>query len=66
LKNNRPDAVLFSIDEYKKLSVMIEYLESLDEKDIEKLTESLSKEGNKKTYAIDNLKNGIKETEAST
>ena len=28
LKNNQPDAVLFSITEYERLSVFIEYLES--------------------------------------
>ena len=60
LKNNQPDAVLFSIAEYERISVFIEYLESLDEKDIEKFTESLPKEGNRKTYSIENLKNDIK------
>lgn len=34
LKNNQPDAVLFSITEYERLSVLIEYLEGLEEKDI--------------------------------
>ncbi|MDR3599336.1 MAG: hypothetical protein P4L49_02445 [Desulfosporosinus sp.] len=43
LKNNQPDAVLFSIAEYERLSVFIEYLESLDAKDIAKITESLPK-----------------------
>ena len=47
LKNNQPDAVLFSISEYERLSVFIEYLESLEEKDIAKFIESLPKEGNK-------------------
>lgn len=28
LKNNQPDAVLFSIQEYEKLSVIIKYMES--------------------------------------
>lgn len=31
LKNNQPDAVLVSAVEYEKLSVFIEYLDSLDE-----------------------------------
>jgi len=31
LKNNQPDAVLVSAVEYEKLSVLIEYLDSLDE-----------------------------------
>jgi PHD/YefM family antitoxin component YafN of YafNO toxin-antitoxin module len=43
LKNNRPDAVLFSIDEYEKLSVFIEYMESNEEKDFAKALESLPK-----------------------
>ena len=60
LKNNQPDAVLFSITEYERLSVFIEYLESLEEKDIAKVTESLPKEGNRKRYAIDHLRNDIK------
>ena len=41
-KNNQPDAVLFSIDEYEKLSEFLEYLESLDE-DIARVAESLLK-----------------------
>lgn len=41
LKNNQPDSVLFSIDEYEKLSVLIEYVEKIDEKDFTKLTELL-------------------------
>jgi PHD/YefM family antitoxin component YafN of YafNO toxin-antitoxin module len=41
LKNNQPDAVLFSITEYERLSAFIEYLESVEEKDIAKIIESL-------------------------
>jgi len=36
LKNNQPDAVLFSISEYEKVSAFIEYLKTLEEKDIGK------------------------------
>ncbi len=43
LKNNQPDAVLFSIAEYEKLSVLLEHLESLEDKEIEKVIESLPK-----------------------
>ncbi|MCL6573055.1 MAG: hypothetical protein K6T88_15445 [Bacillus sp. (in: Bacteria)] len=43
LKNNQPDAVLFSITEYESLSVLIEYLERLEEKDITKIVESLKR-----------------------
>jgi hypothetical protein len=56
LKNNQPDAVLFSITEYKRLSAFIEYLESLDEKDVLKVIESLPKEGIRKTYSIEGPK----------
>ena len=35
LKNNQPDAVLFSIYEFEKLSVFIEYMESVEEKDFD-------------------------------
>jgi len=31
LKNNQPDAVLMSISEYEKLSVILEQIEGLDE-----------------------------------
>lgn len=43
LKNNQPDAVLFSITEYKRLSALIEYLESLEDNDIASFIESLPK-----------------------
>jgi PHD/YefM family antitoxin component YafN of YafNO toxin-antitoxin module len=60
LKNNQPDAVLFSITEYERISALIEYMESLEGKDIASVIESLPKEGNRKTYSIDLLKNVIK------
>jgi prevent-host-death family protein len=41
LKNNRPDAVLLSIDEYENLSAVIEYLENFEKEEIERITESL-------------------------
>jgi len=43
LKNNQPDSVLFSIDEYEKLSAIIEYVGKLEEKDMVKFTEFLLK-----------------------
>lgn len=61
LKNNQPDAVLFSIAEYERLSILIEYLESLDIKDITKFTESLPKAGNREIYSIGHLKDDINE-----
>lgn len=56
LKNNQPDSVLFSIREYEKLSIFIEYMESLDEKEFIKEIEMVP--GNaKKTYTIDYFRN---------
>jgi PHD/YefM family antitoxin component YafN of YafNO toxin-antitoxin module len=55
LKNNQPDAVLFSVSEYERLSVFIEYLESLEEKDISAFFETLPKEGKRKKYSFDQL-----------
>ena len=60
LKNNQPDAVLFSIAEYERLSVFIEYMESLDDSDIAKVIESIPAEGKRKTYSFDHLKSDIK------
>ena len=59
LKNNQPDAVLFSIAEYKRFSVFIEYMESLEEDDIESVVASLPKQGQRRIYPIEDLKNGI-------
>ena len=60
LKNNQPDAVLFSISEYERLAVLIEYLESLEENDIAKVVASLPNVGNRKNYSIDHLRNDMK------
>jgi Phd_YefM. len=59
LKNNQPDAVLFSITEYERLSEIIEYLESLEEKDFARVVESLPHGGDRKTYTIEHLKKDI-------
>lgn len=59
LKNNQPDAVLFSSAEYERLSELIEYLESLEVKDIAAFIESLPKEGTRQRYSIDHLRNDI-------
>ena len=50
-KNNEPDAVLFSIDKYAKLSALIEYAEHLSEDDIAKLLDSIPKNGANMTRA---------------
>jgi PHD/YefM family antitoxin component YafN of YafNO toxin-antitoxin module len=57
LKNNQPDAVLLSITEYEKLSVFIEYMESLSAKDFGQAINDLPAGGKKKTYTIDYFKN---------
>ena len=41
LKNNKPDAVLFSIEEYSKLAGVIERLDGLDEEKINKVIETI-------------------------
>lgn len=53
-KNNQPDSVLFSIAEYERISVFIEYAEHLEEKDIAKFTESLRIEKIGKAIITDN------------
>jgi len=60
LKNNQPDAVLFSITEYERLSVIIEYLESLEGEEISKFIDSLPIKGNKERYSINHLRSDIK------
>ena len=52
LKNNQPDAVLFSISEYERLSEVIEYMESLEEQEFAAVIDSLPKQGNRKKYSI--------------
>jgi len=42
-KNNQPDAVLFSILEYERISGIIEYLGSLEEEEIAKVTDNLKR-----------------------
>ena len=60
LKNNQPDAVLFSIAEYERISIFIEYMESLDEQDIAKVVSLMPLEGNRKLYSLGHLLNDIK------
>jgi len=38
-KNNQPDAVLVPVSEFERLSLVIDYLDSLGEKNLEKLLE---------------------------
>ena len=59
LKNNQPDSVLFSIIEYERVSAFLEYLEKLDDEEIKEFAKSLPKEGHRRYYSIDQLKNDI-------
>jgi PHD/YefM family antitoxin component YafN of YafNO toxin-antitoxin module len=43
LKYNQPDAVLFSIKEYERFYMFIEYLEKLNSNDISKIYNNLPK-----------------------
>ena len=60
LKNNQPDAVLFSADEYERLSPFIEYLESLEAQAIQEFFDTLPKQGNRKRYLFEQLIEDIK------
>ncbi len=51
-KNNQPDAVLYSMNEYKKYSIIIEYTENLDDEEAMQFINSLPKQGKKKFLLI--------------
>jgi len=51
LKNNQPDAVLFSVAEYERLSGLIECVEHLGKDDIAKVFELIPKEWDFKNHA---------------
>ena len=42
LKNNQPDAVLFSISEYERLSVLLEQIEGMNETKIAEIAGTLT------------------------
>ncbi len=52
LKNNDPDAVLFSIHEYERLSGLIEYAEYLEANEIANILEMMPKDRAKKNYSM--------------
>jgi len=60
LRNDQLDAVLFSITKYERLSVFVEYIESLKEEDAIKFIESLPKEG---SWERETLEQYIKDTQ---
>jgi hypothetical protein len=51
-KNNEPDAVLFSINNYAKLSALIEFSEHLSEIDIAKIIDLIPKDSMIYNHAI--------------
>jgi len=59
MKNNQPDAVLFSIAEYERIAELIEYSESLDTKDIARIIEELPIEGLRKKYTVKKLREDV-------
>lgn len=59
LKNNQPDAILFSIREYERLSILLEYIESLDDKDISKVVEALPHYGKREFYTMNQMKKDV-------
>ncbi len=59
LKNNQPEAVLFSISEYERLSGFIEYAERLEERDIAKILELIPKDGDVRAYSMGLIRKDI-------
>lgn len=59
LKNNQPDAILFSIKEYERLSILLEYFESLDDQDISKVIEALPHYGKREFYTMNQMKKDV-------
>jgi hypothetical protein len=48
-KNNQPDAVMFPIAEYERLSSVIEYLDDLDKNETEEFLKTIANHVKKKT-----------------
>ena len=59
LKNNQPDAVLFSVTGYERFSAVIEYLENLEDEEFSEFIKSLPNDG--KRRSINRLKEDTKE-----
>lgn len=55
LKHNQPDAILFSIREYDRLTAILEYIESLDDQDISKAIEALPNYGKRDLYTMNQV-----------
>lgn len=59
LKNNQPDAILFSIKEYERLSVILEYIESLDDQTFSKVIEAIPHYGKREFYTMNQIKKDV-------
>lgn len=55
MKNNQPDAVLFSIKEYERISAYIEYLESIENPEYAKFHKLLAADNKIKNYTVDKI-----------
>lgn len=53
-KNNRPDAVLFSITEYEKIAEILEAFETLNDEEASHVLEFIQKKRTKEIIPIDN------------
>lgn len=60
LKNNQPDAVLFSHEEYDSISDMVEYLGDLDNTQLETVMNTLPTSGIRKKYSVGKLREDMK------
>ncbi len=60
LKNNKPDAVLFSRDEYERMSEIIEYLEMHDEEELKSILKTLPRAKSTKRNLITELRDELK------
>ncbi len=60
MKNDKPDAVLYSINEYERLSAVIEYMESLGDREITAVKASIPKELKRREYPGVRLRDDIK------
>jgi len=63
LKNNEPDAVLYSITSYKKHSEFIEYLDNVEEADLLELRNCLPQSGNNEMSKLKQLIKDLQENE---
>jgi len=59
MKNNEPDGVLFSINEYERLSGFVEYAEYLEKNDIANILEIVPKQGVDESHSMGLIRKDI-------